>query len=532
MQPLSIDPLQLYVGLGAAAGFAAGAFLCGLLVWLLMRSSARQAIHQMDQFHDMELTQLEDRKAVADAALAQVKESLADANADAEHLARELSDERSRLATALERCNQIPRLEETLIERDRLLSQTRDALAQERTHLADTKARMEEAQRSAEEKLVLLQEAELRLKDTFRALSSEALRMNTEQFTAFARQSLEQQQEGAKHELEKRQIAINELVKPLNESLGKVDERIASLEKARELAYGQLTEQLKMLGESQQRLQAETGNLVKALRAPQVRGRWGEVQLQRVVEMADMLEYCDFVQQESTDSEGGRLRPDMVVRLPNNKVIVIDAKTPLDAYMDALEKEEGPEKEACLVRHANQVRTHLGQLGQKKYQDQFDPAPEFVVMFLPSESFFSAALTQDPKLLDHGVDNKVLMATPTTLIALLKAVHYGWRQEQLTENAKVISELGTQLYERVRSLTGHFLQMRKGIELTADSYNKAIGTLERQVLSTTRKFDKLGAGKGDTIPEIEEINSPLRSLQAPELREILAEAPLPEDDQE
>lgn len=533
MQPLNIDPIQFTMALAAAAGFLAGGLLLGLIVWLTMRAGARRAINQLENFHDFELAQLEDRRMLAEKASAEWKLLLAEANVEAERLMAQLSEERARLATALERCNQIPRLEEVVAERDHQLLRTRDELTVEQRKLADLNARMQETHRASEEKIQLLQEAELRMKDAFRALSADALKNNTEQFAAFARHSLEQQQQGAKHDLETRQIAINELVKPLSESLGKVDERIGMLEKARENAYGHLTEQLKMLGESQQRLQFETGNLVKALRAPQVRGRWGEVQLQRVVEMADMLEHCDFTQQESTNTETGRLRPDMVVRLPNGKQIVIDAKVPLDGYLDALEKETDAEKEICLARHANQVRNHLGQLGQKKYHDQFDPAPEFVVMFLPSESFFSAALTQDPKLLDHGVDNKVLMATPTTLIALLKAVHYGWRQEQLAENAKVISELGTQLYDRVRVLTGHFLQMRKGIELTADSYNKAIGTLERQVLSTTRKFSKLGAAKGEMIPEIELINNPLRGLQASEFAIALEEeVELPEVEEE
>lgn len=521
MQPVNLDPMQLYLALAVAAGFAAGALLAGLLTWLLMRSRFRLFLADLDRYHDLELSQLEERRAYAENLAGQARVQLSESNAEVDRLLDQVSAERARLASALERCNQIPRLEESLLERDRLLSQAREALGAERAHNAELRARMEEAQRAAEEKLLLLQETETRMRDTFKALSSEALKVNTEQFTAYARQSLEQQQAEARHELEKRQMAINEVVKPLSESLTKVDERIGALERMREQAYGQLSEQLKMLGESQQRLQAETGNLVKALRAPQVRGRWGEVQLQRVVEMADMLEYCDFVQQESTDAEAGKLRPDMLVRLPNNKTIVIDAKVPLDGYMDALETEDENQREACLARHAAQVRSRMVLLGQKKYQDQFDPAPEFVVMFLPSESFFSAALTQDPKLLDQGVENKVLMATPTTLIALLKAVHYGWRQEQLTENAKVISDLGMQLYERVRSLAGHFLAMRKGIEMTSDSYNKAVGTLERQVLSTTRKFNKLGAAKGDPVPEIEEVNTPLRPLQAEELRGML-----------
>jgi len=519
----ALQPHAPYLAVGATAGAALGLIAGAVVVWLVLRSRFRQTLEYTENFSELTIRQAEERAESTRLDLERTQERLEAATADIDQLRDHLAEERQRLATAIERGNQIPKLEEVLAERDAELRSLNDELGRERTHIRELETRMEEERRAAEEKLALLAEAEQRLKDTFASLSSQALKMNTEQFTEFAKQSLAQQQEGAKHDLEKRQTAIDELVKPLSKSLEKVDTRIAELEKARSSAYGQLTEQLKQLGESQQRLQSETGNLVKALRSPHVRGRWGELQLQRVVELADMVEYCDFVQQESKDSDAGRLRPDLIVKLPNNKQIVVDSKVALDAYMDALEAEEA-DKPAHLARHAEQVRKHIQQLGQKAYQDQFDTAPEFVVMFLPSESFFSAALEQDPKMIEYGVDNKVLMATPTTLIALLKAVAYGWRQEQLTENAKEISKLGILLYERVRVLAKHFDKVRKGLEQATDGYNRAVGTLETRVLVTTRKFKELGASTGEDIPTIDTVDAGSRHIEAEELREALGQS--------
>ncbi|MBI1319924.1 MAG: DNA recombination protein RmuC [Candidatus Hydrogenedens sp.] len=516
------EPHLPFIGLGAAAGAALGLLLGTLIVWLALRSRYRQNLDYVEQFNELTLKQADERADTLRRELEENRNRLDTLSEDFAQTQRQLGEERQRLASALERCNQIPRLEEIVIERDQEIRVQQEQLSRDRSHIRELETRMEEERRAAQEKLALLAEAEARLKDTFASLSAQALKSNTEQFTEFAKAALSQQQEGAKFDLEKRQTAINELVKPLAVSLEKVDTRIGELEKARSSAYGQLTEQLKQLGESQQRLQSETGNLVKALRSPAVRGRWGELQLKRVVELADMLEYCDFVQQESTDTETGKLRPDLIVKLPNNKTIVVDSKVALDAYMDALEADDA-DKPAHLLRHADQVRKHIKQLGQKAYHDQFDTAPEFVVMFLPSESFFSAALEQDPRLIEFGVDSKVLMATPTTLIALLKAVAYGWRQEQLTENAKEISKLGILLYERVRVLAGHFEKMRKGLEQATDGYNKAVGSLETRVLVTTRKFKELGASTGDDIPVIDTVDAAPRRVEAEEFRAELGE---------
>ena len=359
------------------------------------------------------------------------------------------------------------------------------------------------------------QEAQLR--ELFQGLSANALRQNTESFLTLANDKFGELRSSASSDLANRQQAIDALIKPINEALTKVDGKLNEIEKERHGHYEKLTEQLRAVGVAHEKLHSETQNLVKALRAPSVRGRWGEIQLKRVVEMAGMLDHCDFQQQKTAETDSGRLRPDMVVSLPGGKNVVVDAKAPLEAYLDSVEAADDAVRLARLKDHARQVRDHMTKLGSKGYWDQFAPAPEFVVMFLPGEAFFSAALEHDPGLIEYGVDQKVIPASPTTLIALLRAVAYGWRQEKLAENAQVISQLGRTLYERLATLTGHFEKLGGHLGRAVGSFNDAIGSLEGRVLVAARRFKEMGAGSSDEIPRLDAVERAPRKLQAGEL---------------
>ncbi|MGD9896842.1 MAG: DNA recombination protein RmuC [Candidatus Methylacidiphilaceae bacterium] len=431
-----------------------------------------------------------------------------------EEAAAELRAETERRAAAEEKASRLPGLEAELQEK-------RKELGEIRTRFAELSSRLAESQKAAQDKLKLLEEARTRFAEAFRGLSAEALRQNNEAFLSLARQSLAQFQEGAKSDLDARKKAVEALTEPIRESLQKVDGKLGEIEKSRIGAYSALNEQLKALVETHlPQLRNETASLVKALRQPVVRGRWGEMQLRRVVEMAGMVEHCDFFEQASFEGEEGRLRPDLIVRLPGGKQIVIDAKAPVAAYLEAVEAVDEPTRLARLIDHARQVREHMASLGKKAYWEGLAATPEFVILFLPGEMFFSAALQQDPALLDYGVQRRVIPATPTTLIALLQAVAYGWQQEALAENAREISELGRTLYKRIVTLAEHWAGVGKGIEQAIKAYNKATAALESRVLVTARRFTALHAApEGETIETPEPLGHSARLLQAPELME-------------
>jgi DNA recombination protein RmuC len=377
--------------------------------------------------------------------------------------------------------------------------------------------RLTETQANLEYQKHMLEEAREKLSDVFQSLSAQALKSNNQAFIELARSTFETIQTQAKGDLETREQAIKGLVNPLVETLKRYEAQIQEMEKTRQSAYGSLEEQLRNLAMVNQQLQKETGTLANTLKGgPAVRGRWGEMTLRRVAELAGMSEHCDFTEQENFESTTGRQRPDMIVHLPNGREIAVDAKAPLQAFLDAATAITEDERREKLSRHSQLVRDRMRELSAKAYWDQFDPAPEIVVLFLPGESFFSAALEQDRTLMEDGMQKHVVIATPTTLVALLRAVAFGWRQEQIAQNAREISALGKDLYDRVRIFLGHFREMGASLRRATVKYNDAVGSLESRVLPSVRKFKELGAATGDPIAELEPVDETTRELNEPE----------------
>jgi DNA recombination protein RmuC len=378
-------------------------------------------------------------------------------------------------------------------------------------------ARVEAERQLAAEKLALLREAEAKLREAFATLSADALRSNSQSFLELARTSLGEYHQAAATTLQARERAVADLVKPLQESLQKVDATLQHVERERVGAYATLTEQIRSVALGQQGLQVETANLVKALREPKARGRWGEIQLRRVVELAGMLDHCDFCEQQSMPTDESRLIPDLVVQLPGQRQVIVDAKVPLTAYLEAIEAADDATRDARLRDHARQVRQHVTKLAGKAYWDQIQPAPEFVVMFLPGEPFFSAALLHDPTLVEWGVEKRVILASPITLIALLRAVAYGWRQERIAENAQEISDLGRELYERLRVVAEHWGRVGGALDKAVDAYNLTVASLETRLFAGARRLKELGAGTDKDLPALDTLDRHARPIARPEL---------------
>jgi len=387
---------------------------------------------------------------------------------------------------------------------------------------ARLQSELEKDRAVAAERLKAFEVAEARLRDMFQALSADALKTNNQAFLDLAQTRLREARTEAAADIDARRKAIEDLLAPMAKTLEQVDREIKDAERRRVESGAQLLQRIASLDSAGQTLREETRRLTDALKRPGVRGRWGELQLKRVVELAGMVEHCHFTEQETITSEQGRVRPDVVVNLPGRKHVVVDAKVPLDAYLRALEAPDDESRQKLLGEHARQVRAHIAQLSAKNYFDKVPSTPEFVIMFLPGEMFFSAALEQDPLLIEYGVERKVIPASPTTLIALLRAVAYGWQQEAMEENARKISELGKNLYEAVRTLGSRFDTLGVRLKSSLEAYNDAVGSLEGNVLVKARKFKELQAANGgEEIKALEPIDRVPRMLQAPELTDGL-----------
>ncbi len=501
--------------------FLLGGGLAGLIVWLLARSRISVQSSRILARTSAEMARLEEVNRGKEEELQDKTarlEDLQEALERAEGSILKISEERSAAQAKLE---QMAQVQQALEERTGEVKDLTVAVTGLKEKQAELETIIEKERLATEEKLQLLENAKEQLTDTFQAISATALKNSHESFLELAKATFAKHQEQAKGDLELRQKEVQQLVEPMKESLENYDRHVQEMERIREKAYGSLSQQVESLMTTQQRLQQETANLVKALRTPQVRGRWGEITLRRVAELAGMLKYCDFFEQESRDTEQGRLRPDMIVKLPNERQIVVDAKAPLLAYLEALEAESEEKRANNLALHARQIQAHMNKLSEKTYWQQFQPTPEFVVLFIPGENFFSSALEQNPGLIEEGVSKGVILATPTTLISLLKAVAFGWRQETIAKNAEAISNLGKELYGRISTMAEHLERLGQNLERCVSTYNQVVGSFERRLLASARKFGELGITKRDgaQIPYISPVEKTTRQITDPEPRE-------------
>ncbi len=361
-----------------------------------------------------------------------------------------------------------------------------------------------------------MQQMNKQLKDSFNALASEALQSNNSQFLRLAKENLEQFHIKAEGELEKREKAVENLVKPIREALDKTESQVRKMENERMQAHGALTRHLETMAESHRLLQNETRNLVQALRRPEVRGQWGELTLKRLAELAGMVEHCDFTEQDTVKTDAGNRRPDMVIRMPDRREIVVDAKTPLDAYLSAVESSSDDERKNHLTRHARNVRSRIKELSAKAYWEQLKYSPEFVVLFIPGDQFLSAALEIDHSLIEDALAQNVILATPTSLVALLRAIAYGWRQEVLAENADIIREIGQEMFTRLTTFAEHLAKLGRSLDNSVSAYNKAVSSYDSRVLPGARKFTELGISTKKEPPKLEQVERMARQVESRE----------------
>ncbi len=444
-------------------GFAAG----GILLWIVARLlSQKEILRQADEIklsHSARVSELEGRSRYAEGQMDQLRQQLSQAESDVKGLRKSLDDER--------------------------------------TQAVEAQTRLTEAALSLERQKEVVEVMKTEMTDTFRAQASAALESSNRSFLELASEHLGRILEQTKGKLGEHQVSLEGTIRPLQEMLKRYEEQLRDLEKARAEQSWSLSQQIKSLSEMNEALQRETSGLSTALRKPQVSGSWGQMSLRRAAELAGMSPWCDFYEQVTVDTESGKLRPDMVVRLPNGRIIVIDAKAPVDAFLNALSASSEEERRKAFTGYVGAVRGHMNGLGSKAYWDQFEESPELVVMYLPGETFFSAAIENDPQLIEDGSLKKVILATPTTLIALLKAVAYGWQQEQMASGAREINRLGRELYERFSVVADHITRAGSNLTKAVEAHNDAVRSIETRLMPSFRRFRELGVSTSRELPE-------------------------------
>jgi len=481
--------------------------------YIAMRLRAQVAYERGRNESAAEISSLSERLNSRDLQFTETKQRADTLTESVTRLEVEVRAEADRRNVAEARLTLLPRYEAELELRGKKLAEQQTELTKLHVTASELGARLEEAKRSSDEKISALQALQNRATESFQAMSAEALMSNNKAFLDLAGDALTRLQDSARGDLDQRQSLLGQILDPLKSSLERVDSRITELERERANAYAGLQQQVESMMRTQVSLQAETSHLASALRTPSSRGRWGEVQLRRVVELAGMISHCDFIEPRATEEGGASGRPDLIVQLPNFRQIVVDSKISLSAYLESNDATDEPTRIAKRREHAAQVRAHVTQLSAKGYWDQFPQSPEFVVAFLPGESFFSAALEHDPELLEFGVERRVILATPTTLIALLRAVAWGWKQELVSSNAREIRDLGKALYDRLRSLADNFTEVQRGLSRTTAAFNRTVGTFESTVIPSARRMRELGASTGDEIVSPPPVDFTPRSLQ-------------------
>ena len=463
-------------------GVAIGAAVVYRVLSSRFKMVSAKEVSEIHALHSDRLREVEGRASGAEALVAELRRHVRDAENEEGRLRTELDAER------------LQRIETS-------------------TRLEESHKRLEDSYRNLEEQKAVFELMKKEMSDTFNALSSAALKSSSEDFLRLASEHLGKVVTDTKGKLGEHHAAIDATVKPLQELLQRYEQQIREIEESRHKSFGSLTEQIRSLSSMQERLQQETKNLVTVLRRPKVSGSWGEIGLRRVAELAGMTAYCDFYEQESVSAEAGRLRPDMIVRLPNGREIVVDAKAPVDAYLNALSAQSEEDRKKGIANYISQIRNHMNSLSSKSYWDQFPQSPELVVMYLPGESFFSAALEHDPKLIEDGSLKKVVLATPTTFIALLKAVAYGWQQEQVTKSAQEINKLGKELYERFAVVLEHLARTGVAMRKAVESYNEGVRSMETRLIPSIRKFRELGVSSAKEVVAPEEIGQTTKSAE-------------------